>query len=76
MVRYDVLAALKALAAVGVDAAVVLAVADAVGHLATSTPDEWRACGVSATKVIEARRLLTPCENYGLVCVVLATLHV
>ena len=66
-VVYDALAMVDALAAVGVDDSVIDVVADAIGHLAVSTLDVLKACGVPPMKGMTARRLLTPCERFTLV---------
>ena len=70
-VTYDTLALLAALMSVGVDDAVVAAVADVIGHTAVSSVGVLRSCGVAATKGIAVRRLLTPRDDYALVCAVL-----
>ena len=67
-VTYDTLALLAALTSVGVDDAVVAAVADVIGHTAVSSVGVLRSCGVAATKVMAVRRLLTPRDDYALVC--------
>ena len=67
-VTYDTLALLAALTSVGVGDAVVAAVADVIGHTAVSSVGVLRSCGVAATKVMAVRRLLTPRDDYALVC--------
>ena len=64
---YDVLALLDGLTSVGVDEALVAAVADAVGHLAVSALGVLVTCGVPATKGMAVRRLLTSCNDCAMV---------
>ena len=66
-VTYDVLALLDGLASVGVDDAVVAAVADAIGHLAVTSLAVLNACGVPGAKSLAVRRLLTRCDDRELV---------
>ena len=64
---YDVLALLDGLASVGVDDAVVAAVADAIGHLAVTSLAVLNTCGVPGAKSLAVRRLLTRCDDRKLV---------
>ncbi len=57
---YDVLAIVDAMEAQGVDAGVISAVGDAIGHLGTSTLDVLKTCGVPALKVVAVKRTLAP----------------
>ena len=66
-VTYDVLALLDGRASVGVDDAVVAAVADAIGHLAVTSLAVLNTCGVSGAKSLAVRRLLTRCDGRELV---------
>ena len=66
-VTYDVLALLDGLASVGVDDAVVAAVADAIGHLAVTSLAVLNTCGVPGAKSLAVRRLLTRCDDRELV---------
>ena len=66
-VTYDVLALLDGLARVGVDGAVVAAVADAIGHLAVTSLAVLNTCGVPGAKSLAVRRLLTRCDDCELV---------
>ena len=64
---YDTLALLSELSTVGVEDAVVAAVADVIGHLAVSPLGVLKSCGVAAKKGLVVRRRLTPREDYALV---------
>ena len=64
---YDALELLAGLTSVGVDDAVVAAVADVVGHLAVSSLGVLKPCGVAGMKGVAVRRLLTPRDDYALV---------
>ena len=64
---YDTIALLDGLHSVGVEDAVVDAVADAVGHLAVCALDVLRPCGVPPRKAIAVRALLSPRSDSALV---------
>jgi hypothetical protein len=57
---YDVLAIVDAMEAQGIDAGVVSAVGDAIGHLGTSTLDVLKTCGVPARALVSLKKGLTP----------------
>jgi hypothetical protein len=55
---YDVLAIVDAMEAQGIDASVVSAVCNAIGHLCTSTLDILKTCGVPAREVFAVKRTM------------------
>jgi hypothetical protein len=57
---YDVLAIMDGMEAQGIDAGVIAAVGDAVGHLTISTLDVLKTCGVPALKVVAVKKMLAP----------------
>jgi hypothetical protein len=60
---YDVLAIMDAMEAQGIDAGVVGAVGDAIGHLDTSTLDILKTCGVPPRALISLKKGLITCAS-------------